>query len=383
MKKDSKIFVFHLLNDKSGSPKVLSQIIKNWIEQDYEIHLYTSLHQKGFLSDIDGVQYHNGWYKFKKNQWLRLLFYMLSQIILFIKMYQHLHKKDTVYINTVLPFGAALLGKLKKCRVIYHIHECSINPKILKWGLLKVVKWTASDVINVSKYVQDSHGIKNRDNHLVYNSLNSDFLIQTTPKTTKKQPQNILMVCSLKTYKGVFEFVKLASDFQQYQFRLVLNANPSEINSFFKGTFIPSNLRLYPSQNNLHPFFSWADVIVNLSKPDAWVETFGLTIIEGMAYGLPAIVPPVGGILEVIENGVTGFSVDSRNRDILNMQLEHLLKNQNVYETFSKACLNRVKLFKEEEMFEKINYIINKKIGNDHSFFQILENKSKTQNTIN
>ncbi|MBL0192541.1 MAG: hypothetical protein IPQ18_14735 [Saprospiraceae bacterium] len=35
-------------------------------------------------------------------------------------------------------------------------------------------------------------------------------------------------------------------------------------------------------------------------------ETFGLTIIEGMAYSLPAIVPPSGDF-EVIEDGVSGM----------------------------------------------------------------------------
>lgn len=358
MKNTTKIYAFHLLNDRSGSPKVLSQILKNWCKQDLEVHLYTTLHQDGFLSNIEGVHYHKGWYRFKANPWLRLLYFSLSQFFLFFKMFRQVKKEDVIYINTVLPFGAAILAKIKGCRVIYHIHESTLNPPILKWFLFSIVQWSASDIINVSKYVEQSHGITTCPNHLVYNAINEDFLSEILPKKNCKNPENVMMVCSLKTYKGVFEFVNLAEDHPQYSFRLVLNAKQAAITSFFEGTKIPTNLVLYASQQNLHPFYQWADVVVNLSRPDGWIETFGLTIIEGMAYGLPAIVPPVGGVLEVIEEGVTGFSVDSRQRKELNSKLTELMVKTHCYKEFSEASKKRIFVFKEKLMLQKINTII-------------------------
>jgi L-malate glycosyltransferase len=167
-----------------------------------------------------------------------------------------------------------------------------------------------------------------------------------------------LMVCSLKAYKGLYEFIQLAEDHQDYSFRLVLNAGQNEIDSFFTGQHFPQNLEIYPSQKNLHPFFQWADVIVNLSLPDGWIETFGLTIIEGMAYGLPAIVPPLGGILEVIEEGVTGYSVDPRDRKALNKKLIELMDKPTYFNTYSNATLKRLNIFKEKTMLEQINSIV-------------------------
>lgn len=358
MKIKNRIVAFHLLNDRSGSPNVLSQILKGWVEEGREVLLYTSLHQEGFLSGIAGVEYHHGWYKFKANPWLRLVYYTLSQAILFFKMMFVVRKSDIIYINTVLPFGAALLGKLKGARVIYHIHESTVNPAVLKWFLFKMVSWAADDILNVSQYVAQSHGIKNIPNHLVYNAIEESFLAQVVSKEITAKPSRVLMVCSLKAYKGIFEFIQLAGDHRQYSFRLVLNATPSEIDNFLQGTSFPENITIYPSQVNLHPFFQWADVIVNLPRPDSWIETFGLTIIEGMAYGLPAIVPPVGGILEVIEEGVTGYSVDSRNRSELNMKLTSLMDNLADFRTCSKAASNRLNLFKQKAMLKQINSIV-------------------------
>lgn len=358
MNNSNKIFVFHLLNDRSGSPKVLSQILQNWVLNGRSVHLYTSLHLDGFLSNIKGVHYYNGWYRFKLNPWIRLCYFAISQVILFVKMLSKVKKNDTVYINTMLPFGAAILGKLKGCRVIYHVHESSISPKILKWFLLKILKWSATDIINVSSYVEKSHGIFQSRNHLVHNAIDSEFLANRTHKHATSLPQNVLMVCSLKAYKGIFEFVELAANLPQFDFKLVLNADSLQISEFFKHTAFTNNITLFTTQNNLHPFYNWAHVVVNLSKPDAWIETFGLTILEGMAYGLPAIVPPVGGVLEVVEVGVTGYSVDSSNKAELVKTLENLLTDTLKYHAFSNASLIRVNNFNEKTLFDKINLVV-------------------------
>jgi L-malate glycosyltransferase len=352
MTQKKRMFAFHLLNDRSGSPKVLRQVVKACLKSEIEVNLYTSLHQEGFLSNIAGVNYHNGWYRFQSNPWIRLIYFSLSQILLFIKMYKTIRKTDLIYINTVLPFGAAILGMFKGCRVIYHIHECTVNPPILKWFLFKVVKWTASEIINVSNHVAVSHGINEIPNHLVYNAIEDAFLSEVLPKEQNHDPNTVLMVCSLKAYKGIHEFVRLAEDNPNFNFQMVLNASADELNSFFKAQTLPANLLLSPSQPNLHPFFQKADIIVNLSRPDGWVETFGLTIIEGMAYGLPAIVPKVGGILEVIEEDISGFSVDSRDRSLLNAVIKYLMTNAYRYKHMSLAAQNRLNMFREE-VFEK------------------------------
>ncbi len=358
MSTKARIIAFHLLNDRSGSPKVLSQLLFHWAKTGRNVHLFTNHTHDGFLSNIDGVQYHQAWYVFRSNPWFRLIYYTVSQLILMFRLSILIHKNDIVYVNTVLPFGAAIIGKIKGARVIYHIHESTISPKILKWFLLRIVKWTASEIINVSKYVQESHGLSSIPNHLVYNSIEKSYLEKVRPNKLNDVRQHVLMVCSLKKYKGVFEFIQLAQDHPMYSFRLVLNAGQDEIDIFFKGVAIPANLEPYSSQRDLHPFYQWADVIVNLSKPDEWVETFGLTIIEGMAYGLPAIVPPVGGILEVIENDVTGYAVDSRDRVALNETLRAIMGNQVNALSMAKAAKERLKLFREEEMFRAVDNIL-------------------------
>lgn len=357
MKTSGRIFAFHLLNDRSGSPNVLSQLLSAWVSDGREVCLYTSQHTDGFLSSIPGVHYYIGRYWFKANPWLRLLFYTGNQIALFFAMMFVLKRSDTIYINTVLPFAAALIGKLKGCRILYHVHESTVSPAPLKWFLFQVIAWTADEIIYVSNYVKEHHVATKAKCHVVYNAIDENFLREVKAINRSQTPSKVLMICSLKAYKGIDAFVQLAIDHPQFNFRLVLNAAQADVDAYFKDSLLSPNLVLYPKQKDVHPFYQWADCIVNLSRPDGWIETFGLTIIEGMAYGLPAIVPPVGGILEVVEDGLTGFAVDSRDREQLNEKIS-LLLNSALYHKASEAALHRLELFREEIFLASISRIV-------------------------
>jgi glycosyltransferase involved in cell wall biosynthesis len=56
--------------------------------------------------------------------------------------------------------------------------------------------------------------------------------------------------------------------------------------------------------------FEAADIVCQLSE---WEELFGWMIAEAMAYGKPIVATKVGGIPELVDNGVTGFLVSRRD----------------------------------------------------------------------
>ncbi len=349
-----RIFAFHLLNDYSGSPKVLSQLLKGWSKKGLEVHMVTCSGREGFLSNIPSVNYHYYTYKFAQNPFVRLLNLTWSQKMLFWKMLFKVKKSDIIYINTVLPFGAAFLGKLKGCRVIYHVHETTVKPPILKKFLFGIVKWAAKDVIYVSEYLAKQEPISKAKSHILFNALEEDFFrLAKQNRKPKTQLNNALLVCSLKDYKGVNEFITLANSNPSINFRLIVNATKSDIKSYFETRNIPKNLETLPVQTNLHPHYHWADLILNLSRPDGWIETFGLTIIEGMAYGLPAIIPPIGGITELIEEGITGFKVDCRDFEKLDTVFKEIVQNKELYQKLHNNAILKVEKFKENVFTEK------------------------------
>lgn len=347
-----RIIAVHLLNDYSGSPKVLMQLLQCWTKANCTTLLYTSGGRQGFLSNIPKVTTNNYWYPFVKNKFLRLLYLLTSQFILAILLLRQLQKTDVLYINTVLPFGAAIAGKIVGCKVIYHIHETSIKPKILKKILFLIVQHTASEVVYVSHFLANQEPLKLKKT-VLYNVLERDFQVKAKQSYDPLKKSNIiLMICSLKSYKGVNEFLALAKRNQEFIFKLVVNASEKDIALYFKDETLPNNLLVYPTQTNTHPFYAEAAMILNLSDTQQWVETFGLTILEGMAYGLPAIVPPVGGVTEVVENNGNGFWIDSKELDLLSDTIHKLLNDPVLYVSMSQKALEKSEQF-NTALFEK------------------------------
>lgn len=343
-----RIIAIHLLNDYSGSPKVLMQLLNGWSKKNINTHLYTSGGREGFLSNVTQVEKHFFWYRFAKNRLLRLLFLFTSQFLLAAQLLLKLQKNDVVYINTILPFGAAIAGKIRGCKVIYHIHETSMKPKILKLFLFRIIKMTASEVVYVSNFLANQEPLNVRKN-VIYNVLESSFIKQSRLNfSLEKKSKIVLMICSLKAYKGVNEFLKLAQINSKFTFKLVVNATQNEINDYFRKESIPNNLIIYPTQTDTHPFYKEASVVLNLSDTNLWVETFGLTILEAMAYGLPTIVPPIGGVIELVEEGINGYLIDSKNITLISDKLNELLLNSTLYSQMSENALAYSKFFCED-----------------------------------
>ena len=68
--------------------------------------------------------------------------------------------------------------------------------------------------------------------------------------------------------------------------------------------------------------FADADVICQVSR---WEEAFGWAMVEGMAFAKPVVATRVGGIPEVVEDGVTGYLADRGDaRQIASFILELL-----------------------------------------------------------
>ena len=347
-----KIVCAHLYNDFSGSPLVLSTIIKGFLKKGMEVNLMSSSASKGCLSNLTVPRIDNA-YVFKKNKFLRLILFALCQLRMFVQAFRYRNEEVVFYVNTLLPFGVAIAGKLMNKKVIYHIHETSIRPIYLKRFLKLVVKYTADEIIYVSEFLQKEEGIEGVPSSVIYNALSNEFVAKASLFRQQKKDQGdftVLMLCSLKKYKGVDEFIALASDLPSLKFELVLNATEAEIAEFFKDRNLSKNLILYPKQNNVHRFYQRAKVILNLSDTQAWVETFGMTLLEGMEYGIPAVAPPVGGPTEIVIPAMNGYQIDARNLKLIAERLLNLSKDLNLYQQFSKNARRTAQLFKVETM---------------------------------
>lgn len=358
----NKVVAIHLYNDYSGSPKVLQQWLNQLTAQyPVTVDLYTSA-SPGFLSGLantTGITFFNQPYQLLRNRWLRLFYLFFHQFNLFIRLLKYRNEPVVFYVNTMLPFGAILAGKICGKKVVVHVHETSVKPALLKKFYRAVIGCCASEIIYVSRYLQQKELFPSIPSRVVYNALSDSFSRQAfrflsgKEAGSKRQPFTVLMLCSLKPYKGVYEFTELARAAGNIRFILVLNADQEAINEFYRVP-PPVNLEVYDRQSDVHPFYQQAHLVMNLSRPDEWVETFGLTALEAMSYGLPVIVPPVGGIAEIVEDYVTGFRISCYQQQEIIMRIHELMHDHQVYHRMSKAALKESQCFQPEASARKV-----------------------------
>lgn len=356
------IFV-HLLNDFSGSPKVLSQVITVAQKKGIAIELYTAKSESGFLSGLT-ENHHQYSYKRSENKWMTLVTFLSSQFILFFKLLKYMNKDVVIYVNTMLPFGAALAGFVMRKPVIYHVHEISLTPLALKSFLRTVIQLTAKKVIFVSKSVRLSEKFSEKKEHVVYNALSDSFVNDALNQNNRKAKDcfNVLMLTSLKAYKGVQEFVEIAKLLEtnkHISFTLIINATHKDVNKYFKDKNLTDNIEIFSSISDVIPFYNKASLVLNLSHVDAWVETFGLTILEAMAFGIPVIVPPVGGPAEIVTDGFEGFLMDSLNTKSIAKKIRELSLDKVSWTRLSKNSLLRSKYFNNKTFEKEIIKVLN------------------------
>lgn len=121
-----KVIAFHLFNDYSGSPKVLMTILKGLLKHGFSVSLYTS--DGGVLDELSifsNFTKQSVKYKFSQDSYIKTsMRFLRSNLIFFIKSLLLKKSPDQiVYLNTLMPFGAALGSKIRGDKIIYHYHE--------------------------------------------------------------------------------------------------------------------------------------------------------------------------------------------------------------------------------------------------------------------
>lgn len=355
------IVCFHLYNDYSGSPKVLKDVINDFLSSGYKVYLITS--KSGVLDELSSenlnfIHYH---YRYSENTAVTMVRYLLIQVLTFFIAFRFIFCQNTVfYINTLLPVGPAIAGWLMNKKVIYHYHENAETKGFVYRFLSVVMQKIASHIICVSEYQRSL--LKNKDRTIVIpNSLSPNFLEKLQPNiATAYKRRTVLMLSSLKLYKGALDFLRLAAMMRNVKFVLVINDEEKKINRFFSENNIQptDNIIVYDRQPDVSSFYNEASIVVNLSNKYLFAETFGLTAIEAMSCALPVIVPTKGGISELVEDGYNGYKIDVQDLDKIKRAIGNILSDYKLYRKLANNAENYSRNFDKDKMMKAIIKII-------------------------
>lgn len=335
------IILVHQYNDYSGSPRVLKSVVEVLRNSNIDYSLFIGGGSEGYFTTDEFKSFN---YSRTNNKFLNIVSFFISQLVLFFKLLTYRNKDIVIYINTLLPFGAAIFAIVYRKRFIYHIHEVSIKPKVFS-TFLNYFARKSSKIFVVSSYVRNFYEDVFAKTLLVPNCVSIELAsaAQDFNYANCLTNKTVTMIASLRVYKGVNEFLILAKYFKEenVKFLLVLNASIEEYTLFFKGKRIPENVKVLCNVKSIDDIYKQTTLLLNLSDSEIWIETFGLTLLEAMTFGVPVIAPKVGGHLDFIVSGECGYLIDSKDIKALVDKIDFLINNP-------QACLGLSKNAKIE-----------------------------------
>lgn len=86
-------------------------------------------------------------------------------------------------------------------------------------------------------------------------------------------------------------------------------------------------------------------------------ECYPLAILESMASNTPVVASKIGGIPEIIDDGVTGMLVQPNNQNELTQTLLNLLNNHSLRERLSKNAYDNIQQYSWENIADETNEI--------------------------
>jgi L-malate glycosyltransferase len=317
--KDTRYIAVHLLNDYSGSPRVLADFCKTQEVQSGDLTIVTS-DCKGFLHEGLG-EVKTIWYPRGNFVVLNFLSFAFAQVQIFMAVFllairSFMRGEQVVVINnTILCLGSMIASRAMGAQTIAYVHELRSGPVIMRSLAEKVIHWTAHKIIFVSQFLSDQYQFEHERCFVLPNGLRGDFKTQVALDYESKFKQcKVLFVGSPNTYKGVDELIKISKKLPDIPFTAVFNCSEKELADFLSRNDVPTNLYLLSRELSLQNIYAESFLVLNLSLPELCVESFGLTILEGMSFACPCVVPPIGGHLDFF-NDKCGLIAHAKDTD--------------------------------------------------------------------
>lgn len=122
---------------------------------------------------------------------------------------------------------------------------------------------------------------------------------------------------------------------------------------------LPENVFLLNSWPHGAVMEAWRRSSIALA-PSVWPEPFGIVAIEAMAMGRPVIGSRIGGLIDILIDGKTGFLVPPGDSASLAQAMKRLIDEQSLRERLGQGALQRAQNFRASIIVPRIETVYRK-----------------------
>ena len=217
------------------------------------------------------------------------------------------------------------------------------------WFYRDVPFWTPSDS---TKKVLQQHGVKNV--HVFPNGTDAEPLPELEPKPLNS-PLRLVIVCRLAPNKRVDHAIQAAKALLKggTDARLTIVGTGDQENSLkqlVKELSLTDKVEFTGllDEQNKDDCLRRAHFLVHTSVREGW----GLNVIEANAMGTPAVVYPVGGLVDSTLHGETGLVTHEETPASVADTIREILKSPEKYERLRVNAWNRAKSLQWDQVLK-------------------------------
>lgn len=225
----------------------------------------------------------------------------------------------------------------------------------IKLNLLILSKFfhTVAVSIDIRNVLINRFNFSNDTVEAIHNGIEITDLIDKDSNNLKFVIGSSGRLFPIKDYPLMVEIARLVLEKYPENIRFELAGDGPEMDSILAliQTYgLGNNFSLLGHQDDMARFYNGLDLYLNTSVH----EGIPMTILEAMSHGLPVVAPSVGGIVEIVDNGVNGFLIQSRNPFDYAARCISLFENEAQRQKMSEAAIATARVsFSAELMASK------------------------------
>jgi glycosyltransferase involved in cell wall biosynthesis len=254
---------------------------------------------------------------------------------------------DLVYVNTVVVLDYLIAARFFHAKALVHVHELPDGRKLNVFR--RLLTWTRAEIIFNSKATRAAYRLPPRlAQHVVYNGI-AEPAQAGTHSYDGTRPLRLLMLGRISRIKGqdllIDALAHLPADIAaRLEVRIVGDsfrsdsARETALREAVRAAGLGAIVRFEPFQPDPAPLYRWADIV---AVPSRLPESLGRVAIEAMAYRRPPLVARLGGLTEIVEDGVTGWIVPPNEVHALAQTIARIVSEPDRWRGFGDAARAR------------------------------------------
>ena len=270
-------------------------------------------------------------------------------------------------IKTLMRGGAVCEGpKLQRCLACAAAHYGTVKGSVVTLAtrlMQPIQQWGISRLLAVSQAVADRNGL--RQSRLPYevvpNFIPDAFNLDADPELMAGLPAEpfLLFVGDLRLLKGLHTLLDAYGRLSKPPPLVLIGRSCPDTPTQF-----PGNVFVFNDWPHSAIMAAWRRCLLGL-VPSVWPDPCPTVVMEAMACGRPVIGTDMGGIPEIIENGVTGYVVAPADPIALAAAIQTLIDDRDLTSRMGTAAQVRIELFRAHSVVSRIENIYRNVVAGD------------------